>query len=199
MLMDPGMDTGPILLQWETEISPDETAIELAHRLSVAGPDLIIETLRRLEAGTITPQPQDNSHASRAPLLKKEHGQIDWTLPAQQIANRVRGFLPWPGCHTGFRGKKLQIWRARPDQSRERERPDNVLGPNPSRDREGADKQLHPGELFPTTDALFVACGQDTFLQVLEVQLEGRRRMTAAEFLRGTQPKPGERPISQVF
>jgi len=114
MLMDPGLDTGPILLQWATEIGPEETAVELAERLSVAGADLMVETLRGLEAGRIMPQPQDNSRASRAPLLKKEHGQIDWSMTAQQIANRIRGFLPWPGCYTGFRGKKLQIWRANP-------------------------------------------------------------------------------------
>src|SRR3990172_11807469 len=90
MLMDPGLDTGPILLRWETNIGPEETAIELAERLSVAGTDLMIETLRGLEAGKIKPQPQDNARASRAPLLKKEHGQIDWSMTAQQICNRVR-------------------------------------------------------------------------------------------------------------
>jgi methionyl-tRNA formyltransferase len=213
MLMDPGMDTGAILLQWETEIGHEETAIELAQRLSVAGPELMIQTLGRLEAGTLTPQPQDNSRASRAPLLKKEHGHIDWTLPAQQIANRVRGFLPWPGCYTGFRGKKLQIQRARPYQSRERERPDNAMESHPSRDREGAghlsdsplptdpsrNGKLQPGQLLPTADALLVACGQDTILEILELQLEGRRRMTAAEFLRGVQLVNGELLQPQIF
>jgi methionyl-tRNA formyltransferase len=186
MLMDPGMDTGPILLQWETEIGPEETAIELALRLSAAGPDLMIETLRRLEAGTVTPQPQDNSLASRAPLLKKEHGHIDWTLTAREIANRVRGFLPWPGCYTGFRGRKLQIWRARPYQNQERER---LVAAAP---KGAADGTPHPSQLLPSPDALFVTCGQATFLEILELQLEGRRRMTAAEFLHGAQPKSGE-------
>ena len=179
MLMDPGLDTGPILLQWSTPIGPEETAVELAERMSTKGADLVAETLERLQAGTVTPQPQDNSRATRAPLLKKEHGEIDWTLPAQQIANRVRGLLPWPGCYAGFRGKKLQIWRAR--------------RAHPSRDREGAEAGFAHGQLFLHGDELLVACGQSTFLQLLELQLEGRRRMTAAEFLRGAQPKAGER------
>ena len=178
MLMDPGLDTGPILLQWSTGISPEETAVELAERMSTRGAALVAETLERLEAGTVTPQPQDNSRATRAPLLKKEHGEIDWTLPASTIANRVRGFLPWPGCYTGFRGKKLQVWRVRSNQSRE---------------REGAEVSFGPGQLFPTGNDLLVACGGNTSLHLLEVQLEGRRRMAAAEFLHGSQPKAGER------
>ena len=182
MLMDPGLDTGPILLQWTTQIGPDETAVELAERLSAKGPDLVAETLERLEAGTISPQPQDNSRASRAPLLKKEHGLIDWSRPAHEIANRVRGFLPWPGCHTGFRGRKLQIWRAKS---------------NPSHERERVGQELQPGQLFTHDDSLLVTCGQDTFLEILDVQLEGRRRMTAAEFLHGAQPEPGELLQSQ--
>jgi methionyl-tRNA formyltransferase len=177
MLMDPGLDTGPILLQWTTEIGPEETAVELAERMSTRGADLVLETLQRLQAGTATPQPQDNARASRAPLLKKEHGVIDWSLSAQQIANRVRGFLPWPGCYTSFRGRKLQVWRAKA---------------NPSRDREGAETPLSHGELLVHGGSLFVACGQQTSLQLLELQLEGRRRITAAEFLHGEQPSTGE-------
>jgi methionyl-tRNA formyltransferase len=187
MLMDPGLDTGPILLQWETNIGPEETAVEVAERLSVAGADLMVKTLKGLESGTITPQPQDNSRASRAPLLKKEHGQIDWNLTAQQISNRIRGFLPWPGCYTGFRGKKLQVWRARTAGNREQ-----GTGNSQSRDRKGAGNAREPGQLFPDGDALRVVCGANTLLEFLEVQLEGRRRMTAAEFLHGSRPQPGE-------
>lgn len=179
MLMDPGLDTGPILLKWKTNIGPEETAVELAERLSVAGADLMIETLRGLEAGAITPQPQDNSRASRAPLLKKEHGQIDWTMPAQQIANRIRGFLPWPGCYTSFRGKKLQLWRARPAASQ-------------SHERERVDTPPSPGQLVVHGNALLASCGGNILLELLEVQFEGRRRMSAAEFLRGSRPRTGE-------
>jgi len=180
MLMDPGLDTGPILLQWTTGIGPEETAIELAERMSTKGADLVAETLQRLEAGTVSPQPQDNSRATRAPLLKKEHGKIDLTLPAREIANHVRGFLPWPGCYTGFRGRKLQIWRARAVS-------------DPSRDREGAGAPFSHGKFLVSGDNLLVVCGQSTFLQLLELQLEGRRRMTAAEFLHGAHPQTGER------
>jgi len=173
MRMDPGMDTGPILLQWKTEIGAEETAVELAERLSAAGASLLIETLKGLEAGRLRPQPQDDSRATRAPLLKKEHGLIDWNLSARQIFNRLRGFLPWPGAYTGFRGKKLQIWWARPV--------------------EGGAPPGKPGQLRVEANQLCVNCGGGTFLQLLEVQLEGRRRMPVADFLHGAQPRSEEK------
>jgi methionyl-tRNA formyltransferase len=172
MQMDPGLDTGPILLQWETEIAPEETAVALAERLSVAGARLMLDTLVRLQDGSLIPQPQDNSRASRAPILKKEEGLIDWNLAAAQIFNRIRGFQPWPGAYSGFRGKKLQVWWARP--------------------RGALDSGAAPGQLFVGKDELRVVCGEASTLQLLEVQLEGRRRMSAADFLRGAQPRPGE-------
>jgi methionyl-tRNA formyltransferase len=173
MQMDPGMDTGPILLQWETEIGPEETAVALAERMSGPGAALMLETLAGLQAGTMVPRHQDNSRASRAPLLKKEDGLIDWSWTAEQVFNRLRGFAPWPGIYTGFRGSKLQIWWARP----------HAL-PN-----SGA----APGHLLVGKDELRVVCGGGTTLDLLEVQLEGRRRMSAAEFVRGTRPQTGER------
>lgn len=177
MLMDPGLDTGPILLQWETGIGPEETAVALAGRLSVAGADLMVETLRGLEAGQLAPQPQDNARASRAPLLQKEHGRIDWNLSAREIFNRIRGFLPWPGTYTGFRGQKLQIWRARPDES------DGSLRP---------DSSDSPGQLLVSKDELRVVCGGGTVLELLEVQPEGRRRMSVSDFIHGARPQTGE-------
>ncbi|MBI2815816.1 MAG: methionyl-tRNA formyltransferase [Acidobacteria bacterium] len=179
MLMDPGMDTGPILMQWETEIGPEETSIELGERMSGPGAALMIHTLRGLEAGTLKPQPQDNSRATRAPLLKKEHGRIDWNLTAADIFNRVRGFLPWPGAYTSFRGQRLQIWKARPDQNR-----DGTVTQHASHE---------PGELLVDGDELRVACGGTTTLQLVEVQLEGKRRLPAEEFVHGARPKSGER------
>ena len=181
MQMDPGMDTGPMLLQWETEIGAEETAVELGERMSVAGAKLMLDTLTGLEAGTLAAIPQDNARASKAPLLKKEHGLIDWSMTAQQIFNRLRGFTPWPGIYTGFRGKKLQVWAAKPYQSR---------------DSNGAvaatDSPHTPGTLTTEKDRAWVACGGGTLLELLEVQLEGRRRMSAAEFLRGAQTQRGE-------
>ncbi len=113
MRIDAGLDTGDMLLQSETEIGPEETAVELSPRLARMGADLLVETLLRIEDGTIVPQPQDSAQATLAPMLKKEDGLIDWTRPAWEIHNRIRGFLPWPGCYTRFRGQQLQIWRAR--------------------------------------------------------------------------------------
>lgn len=171
MQMDPGMDTGPILLTWETAIGPEETALALAERMSGPGAQLMLMTLNGLAAGTITPIPQDNSQATKAPLLKKEHGRIDWNLSAWQIFNHLRGFSPWPGIYTGFRGKKLQIWQARPHDSSE---------------------TLAHGSLLVGKDSVQVFCGAGTTLDLLEVQPEGRRRMSAADFVHGFQPKSGE-------
>ena len=132
----------------------------------------MVETLEELPAGKLAARPQDNARASRAPLLKKEDGLIDWKLTAAQIFNRIRGFDPWPGAYTGFRGKKLQIWRARPHGS--------------------FDSGASPGQLLIGKGELRVVCGGATTLELLEVQLEGRRRMGAAEFLRGVQVQAGE-------
>ena len=178
MLIDEGLDTGPVLKRWETEIGPEETAIELGERLSVVGADLVIETLKGLEEGTLVAKPQDNSRASRAPLLKKEHGRIDWNLTAQEIFNRVRGFLPWPGAYSGFRGQKLQIWRARAE------------GEGIGNREQGIGSK--PGELLVDKDRLLVACGGGTLLELIEVQLEGKRRMAASEFVRGARPHETE-------
>ncbi|HUA01502.1 MAG TPA: methionyl-tRNA formyltransferase, partial [Candidatus Aquilonibacter sp.] len=110
MQIDAGLDTGPMLLKYETEIGRDETAPELTVRLAEAGAPLIAETLRGLDGGTIRAIPQDHSEATLAPPLKKEDGRIDWWLSARKIHNRIRGLQPWPGAFTTFRGKSCQIW-----------------------------------------------------------------------------------------
>ncbi len=172
MRIDAGLDTGDILLMRETEIGPEETAPELASRLAVMGADLLSETLRALEAGTLNPQPQDHSQATYAPILKREDGLIDWSRPAQEIFNRCRGFLPWPGIYTYFRGQLLHIWKARPAQEK-------ALG--------------EPGALRAAKRRLLAACGGDTVLELLEVQIEGRKRMSAADFLNGHRVAENER------
>ena len=191
MRMDPGMDTGPILLQWETQIGPEETAAELSERMSLAGPELMIQTIQGLENGSLQAQPQDNSRASRAPLLRKEHGRIDWNLSAAEIFNRVRGFLPWPGAFTEFRGQKLQIWWALPDDRL------SYIGRIPELQAQGhsdveASAELAAGQLTVHGEHLRVHCGGGTRLLLLEVQLEGKRRMPAADFIRGARPRVGE-------
>jgi methionyl-tRNA formyltransferase len=110
MQIDAGLDTGPTLLKYETEIAADETAPQLSARLAEAGAPLVVETLRKLASGEIRPTPQDNSQATRAPILKKEDGRIDWSLTAHKIYNRIRGLQPWPGGFTTFRGKTCRIW-----------------------------------------------------------------------------------------
>ena len=110
MRIDAGLDTGEMLLRAETAIGPEETAIELGNRLAVMGADLLVETLARIEAGTLVPERQDPSRATLAPILKKEDGWIDWRSPAPAIHNRVRGLLPWPGAYTKFRGQTVHIW-----------------------------------------------------------------------------------------
>jgi methionyl-tRNA formyltransferase len=161
MKINAGLDTGDMLLKWETEIGPEETSIELGERLSQSGAGLLVETLRGLESGAIVPEPQDNAQATLAPIIKKEDGLIDWTLPARDILNRMRGFTPWPGTYTFFRGQRFHIWRAR--------------------ETSGGD----PGVLRVQGKQAVVGCGNGTAIELAEVQLEGRKRMPAQAFLNG--------------
>lgn len=117
MRIDAGLDTGDILQQAETDIGPDETAVDLGVRLATLGANLLGETLKGLAAGTITPRKQDSAAATYAPLLKKENGLIDWTQPAPSIHNRVRGLQPWPGAYTTFRRQTLNIWKTHVGQA----------------------------------------------------------------------------------
>jgi methionyl-tRNA formyltransferase len=170
MRIDAGLDTGDILLQQDLPIAPNDTAETLAPRLASIGANLVVETLRRLQAGSVDPRPQDNSQASLAPILKKEDGLVDFSRSAADIFNRIRGFQPWPGAHTKFRGKTLQIVKARP-----------------------AADALPPAELDSTADRLRVGCGHNTSLELLEIQLEGKKRSSAGDFVRGYRPHPREK------
>lgn len=172
MLLNEGLDTGDMLMQRQLAIGADENAISYGERLSAVGAELMVETLRGLEAGSIHPQAQDHSRASLAPILKKEDGIADFSLPAQRIYNRLRGFQPWPGCYTTFRGKKLAVHAARPQAST---------------------SQHASGSAIIDGDRLFVSCGGNSVLELLEVQPEGKRRMSAGDFLRGYKPTVGER------
>jgi methionyl-tRNA formyltransferase len=179
MRIDAGMDTGEMLLQREMEIGPLETAPELAARMSALGAPLMAETLRGLAAGTISPRPQTHELASSAPMLKKEDGRIDWSRPAQEIFNRIRGFAPWPGAYTSFRGETCHIW-GQPASG--------DLG-------EQLAQQAKPGAagtLLVERNTAMVLCGGATHLRLLGVKLEGRKQVSAAEFVNGAHLFSGE-------
>lgn len=164
MLINAGLDTGDILMKAETGIDPEETAPELGARLARMGAPLLVETLHGLDAGTLKPVPQDDSQATLAPILQREDGLIDWNATAQVIHNRARGFLPWPGAWTYFRGQRFNIWSCRPAQ---------------------VEHSAVAGALFSSQRRLYAAAGGATALELLEVQAEGRKRMSADSFLNG--------------
>ncbi|MGA9798462.1 MAG: methionyl-tRNA formyltransferase [Terriglobales bacterium] len=170
MRIDAGLDTGDILLQKEIPISPQDTAVTLAPRMAAIGAELMVETLRGLRSGIVSARPQDNARATLAPILKKEDGQIDFHRTAQEVLNCLRGFQPWPGAYTSFRGKNLQIWAAQP-----------------------VERAVSPAAIVVENGRLIVGCGSGSALQLLEVQLEGKKRMPAAAFVHGHQPRAGEK------
>lgn len=170
MRIDAGLDTGDILLQKETAISPEDTAESLAPRLAAIGADLMVETLHGLETDAVHARPQDHTQATLAPILRKEDGRIDFRRTAQEICNRLRGFQPWPGAFTTFRGKNLHLWAAKPIA-----------------------RQIPEGELAIDADHLLVGCAGGSALEFLEVQPEGKKRMTARDFIHGYRPRSGEK------
>lgn len=169
MRIDAGLDTGDMLLKKETEIGPEENAVELGRRLAAMGADLLVEALEGLAAGTIVAEKQDASQATYAPLLKKEDGRIDWSQPAASVHNRIRGLQPWPGAYTGFRGHTLHIWKARPAKVAPGLPAGTIAGVKPP----------------------VIACGAGG-LELLELQLEGRKRLPAAEFANGQRLRENE-------
>ena len=164
MLMDEGMDTGAMLLQESVSIGPDDTAGTLSARLAEVGGRLLTETLARLKADRLTPQQQDHSQATLAPLLKKEDGVIDWALPAASLANRIRGLTPWPGAYTFMKADRWTICRAAAiDEA----------------------TPVAPGQIAAVTkDAIYVATGRG-MLAIRELQPANSRRMPAAQYLAG--------------
>jgi methionyl-tRNA formyltransferase len=172
MQLDEGLDTGPVLLQSRLGIGPDETAGELLPRLAAVGAALLLQTLEGLEAGRLVPSPQDPAEVSHAPLLRKRDGRLDWSRPAPELGCLVRGFNPWPGAFTSWKDARLAIWRARASTVAVPAEPGRLLGP----DGEG----------------LLVGCGSGA-LALLEVQPEGRRRMSGAAFAAGARAGPGAR------
>jgi len=177
MQIDAGMDTGPTLLRKELEIAANETAPQLSARMAEAGAPLIVETLRALDERRITPQPQDPALASYAPMLKREDGRIDWSMTAQRIYNRIRGFDTWPGAYSHFRGQRCHLWS-------------RGLGTTP---RDSSAIQAQPGTIEIRGDTLEVVCGGNTLLALDALQVEGRKRVSVREFQNGARLKTGER------
>ncbi len=161
MRIDAGLDTGDMLLKAETPISPEETAVELGERLSHLGATLLVKTL---ETPDMPGTPQDNALATHAPILTRQDGAIDWNWPAALIHNRTRGFYPWPGTSTIFRDQPLRLWKTR------------VVAETTS---------TEPGRILGNKGPVLVACGQGTVIELIEVQQEGRKRVSGTDFRNG--------------
>jgi methionyl-tRNA formyltransferase len=171
MQIDAGLDTGDMLLKSETEIAAGESAPELSARLAPMGAKLLLQALERISRGAIEREKQDNAKATLAPILKKEDGLIDWTRTAQVIYDRLRGFTPWPGAYTTFRNQQVSIVKAAvADVSCE----------------------APPGRLRRDKRRVFVSCGNGRCLELLELQLAGKKRMLAEAFLNGHKIEDGE-------
>jgi methionyl-tRNA formyltransferase len=173
MLLEAGLDTGPMLLARAVPIGEEETSVDLFAALAAVGSELMVETLAGLEAGTVHPQVQDHALATLAPILTREDGLVSFDRTAKEIYDRWRGFQPWPGAHTVLRGKKLILHAMR------------VVGDgSPVGD---------VGVLGVEGERLVVGCGGGTGLELMEVQMEGKKRMAAKDFLHGFQVRSGER------
>lgn len=172
MRINAGLDTGDILLQAEERISPEDTAVTLAPRLAQTGAELMIATLAGLQAGRITPVPQDEARATLAPILKREDGLMDFSRTAADAWNRLRGFQPWPGAFTTFRGKMLHIHVATPAAEA---------------------SAIAPGHFGIEDERLLLGFAHGTALVVGELQMEGKKRMRAADFVNGYHPRGDEK------
>jgi methionyl-tRNA formyltransferase len=170
MRIDEGLDTGDILSQQKLAILDEDTSETLAPKLAAMGADLMIETLLGLQTGVMQPQKQDNALATLAPILKKEDGRIEFGRTAQEIYNRLRGFQPWPGAFISFRGKGLNVTAIKL-----------------------ASEQVPQGELLVKDGQLFVGCGNNSAIELLELQPEGKKRMSAKDFVHGYRPQTAER------
>ncbi len=174
MQVDEGMDTGPLLLQERVTIEDEETAEMLSPRLAEIGARLIVKTLDALEEGTVTPRPQPADGSNTTPMLRRNFAKVDWTMPARQLVNRLRGFSPWPGLYTKFRGGRMKIFGL-----------EEVKPPPPGSEEPGV-------VLIAEGDGIVVRCGRGSAAKITEMQREGRRRMPADAFLIGERVSSGE-------
>lgn len=171
MRIDAGLDTGDILLQRTMEISDEDTSETVAPRLAAIGAELMVETLNGLQNDVVRPVPQDHNAATLAPVLKREDGLINFQRTAMEIDHRLRAFQPWPGAFTGFRGKQLNISKAKP---------------------QAEPRELACGTILVERDRLLATCGGNSVLEIFELQPEGKKRMSARDFIHGYRPQTGE-------
>jgi methionyl-tRNA formyltransferase len=171
-----GLDTGPVLMCEKTQIGPDESVQHLYDRLAVTGAGLMERTIRGVVDGTLEPQPQDDSQASLAPMLKREQGHIDWSLPAQAVHNRVRAFNPWPGTMTRFRGGMCKILKT----------------------RLGSQYSAPPGTIVTSKATVSAVCGDDVLLEIETIQPENRKAISGVDFANGARIQVGEKFESLV-
>lgn len=182
MVMEKGLDSGPILLQEELAIDPDETAAELSVRLAHTGAALMVRTLQDLAAGEVEPRPQSHGQATHAPMLRKSDGVVDWSWPAEEIYNRLRAYTPWPGLVSELRGKRLKILLGRALET--------------GGDQAGAD----PGTIVGHSEnRMLVACGGGTIFGLEKVQLAGKRPISAADYMNGARLEVGERFVPPTW
>jgi methionyl-tRNA formyltransferase len=207
MLLDAGLDTGPVYLCEPTEIAADETVTHLYDRLAEMGAKILIETVEGVANGTLNPVPQNNSEATFAPILKKEDGFIDWHMPAEKIHNRVRAFNPWPGTVAKFRGRVCKILKTSPSPSGTRSA--SPVGRSLDRGRREAPGEglsisedltpsPHPlpegeGAIVASRTSLAVVCGDGALLEILSIQPEGRKAVSGTDFANGVRLQPGEK------
>jgi methionyl-tRNA formyltransferase len=181
MQMDEGMDTGPIWAAREVDIGPEETAPHLLVRLAGIGADLLSQTLPLVQSGQVSPTSQADSEATYAPILKREDGLIDFRNLARRISDRLRGFQPWPGGYTSFRGARLIIWKAHPAL------------PESSKEQDGDSGEPAFGSIVSVDKSgFFVACGKATELHVDELQIEGKGKVAARDFINGMRLDVGD-------
>jgi methionyl-tRNA formyltransferase len=193
MRIDAGMDTGDMLLQEELSIGPKETASQLAARMSETGAALMLKTLRGLSSGTIAPRSQNHQAATYAPLLKKEDGRIDWQRPAKEIFNRIRGFAPWPGASTTFRGQACQIWGEPLDADKSPQFSPEQTPQQPQGQKVGEIlRAANTAGAVEVPPNWLVICGHTTLLRLTAVKLEGRKQISSAEFAHGARLTSGD-------
>jgi methionyl-tRNA formyltransferase len=177
MKMDEGLDTGPVFACERTLINPDESFQQVYDRLAAMGASLMERTIRGFVDGTLQAQPQDDSQATVAPMLKKEDAYIDWTMPARAIHNRVRAFNPWPGTVTKFRSGLCKILRTR------------IGDPHPALSQ----RERESGLLVVSKQSLGAVCGDSTLLDILSIQPENRKAVSGADFANGARIRAGEK------